>query len=126
MTIGILTNIIVGIILINQSYKGHSILGLILGGLMPVFSLLFYSNYLKLNKNLNIKNFKKLLFKPSLMIGIIIIGIFILSLFMTIEIDNLENTLIEFSKFFGAIFFLFLIPNLLYQLIILKFLKKRI
>lgn len=122
--LGVLINLGIGIILIIQSFKGHSSLGFLFGAFMPILSILFYSNYLKLSDASNEKGFKKLVFRPSLLIGILILIISIVTSFMVLDFDYLENTLTEFVQFFGAIILLFMIPNLIYQIVIFQLYKK--
>ncbi|PTX43537.1 hypothetical protein C8P64_2065 [Christiangramia gaetbulicola] len=124
MILGILINLGIGLILIVQSFKGHSSFGFLFGALMPVLSILFYSNYLKLKSDNNEKDFKKVVFRPSLLIGFLIFITSIVTSFLVLDFEYLENTLIEFIQFFGAISALFLIPNLIYQIIIFQLYKK--
>ena len=124
MILGFLINLGIGFILIVQSFKGHSSLGFLFGAIMPILSLLFYSNYLKISSDRNKKAFKKLVFRPSISIGFLILITSIITSYLVLDFDYLENTLIEFIQFFGAITALFLIPNLIYQLIIFRLYKK--
>lgn len=124
MILGILINLGIGLLLILQSFKGHSSLGLLFGVLMPVLSILFYSNYLKLKIDRNKKYFKKLVFRPSLLMAVLILITSIATSYLVLDFEYLENTLIEFIQFFGAISALFLIPNLIYQIIIFQLYKK--
>lgn len=126
MILGVLINIGIGVILTIQSFKGHSGLAFLFGVLMPVLSILFYSNYLKLNSDGNKKDFKKLIFRPGLIMGVLILITSIATSFIVLDSGHLKNTLIEFIQFFGAIILFFLIPNLIYQLIIFQLYKKRV
>ena len=123
MILGVLINLGIGILLVIQSFQGHSSLGFLFGAFTPILSILFYSNYLKLNLIRDKKHFKKLIFRPSVSIGILILIISLITSFMVLDFDYLENTLTDFFQFFGAVTLLFLIPNLIYQLILFQLYK---
>jgi len=99
MILGVLINIGIGIILIIQSFEGHSSLGFLFGALMPILSILFYSSYLNLNIDRNRKSFKKLIFRPSLIIGFFILITSIVTSYLVLDFEYLENTLTEFFSF---------------------------